>query len=210
MELKLINGSGSSDAGVINVAEALFGREYNEALIHQVVTAFLANARSGTRKQKTRSEIAKSTKKPWKQKGTGRARVGSASSSIWRGGARAFPNTPDENFSHKVNRKMYRAAIASILSKLLADGRLLVTAEFKLETPKTKSLLNLFKNLELGSDMVLVVVEELTENIYYASRNLPKVLVLEAHQIDPYSLLRCNKVVFTQKAIQQLEGQWLC
>ena len=209
MELKLVNIAGS-DAGVMNVDEAVFGREYNEALVHQVVTAFLANARSGTRKQKTRSEIAKSTKKPWKQKGTGRARAGTASSPIWRGGARAFPNSPDENFTQKVNRKMYRAAMAAILSKLLADGRLVVADEFNIEAPKTKAFVSALNNMALGNETILLVVDVLTENVYYASRNLPTVLVLEAHQVDPYSLLRCKKVVFTQKAIQQLEGQWLC
>jgi large subunit ribosomal protein L4 len=208
MELKLINVQGT-DAGVLAVNEAVFGREYNEALVHQVVTAFLANARSGNRKQKSRSEIAKSTKKPWRQKGTGRARSGTASSPIWRGGARTFPNSPDENFTQKVNRKMYRAGIAAILSKLVADGRLVVTNDLVIDSPKTKSFVTALNNMSLGNDTVLVVVDELTENVFYASRNLPTVLVLEAHQIDPYSLLRCNKVVFTQKAIEQVQEQWV-
>lgn len=209
MELKLVNVQGA-DAGVLAVNETVFGREYNEALVHQVVTAFLANARSGNRKQKTRSEIAKSTKKPWKQKGTGRARAGTASSPIWRGGARAFPNSPDENFTHKVNRKMYRAGIAAILSKLVADGRLVVTDDLIIDSPKTKSFVTALNNMSLGNETVLVVVDELTENLFYASRNLPTVLVLEAHQIDPYSLLRCNKIVFTQKAIEQIQEQFSC
>ena len=209
MELKLINVHGA-DAGVMSVNEAVFAREYNEALVHQVITAFLANARSGTRAQKTRSQIAKSTKKPWKQKGTGRARAGTASSPIWRGGARAFPNSPDENFTQKVNRKMYRAAIAAILSKLVTDERLVVTNELTIESPKTKSFVSALKNMTLdNSKTVLVVVDELTENVYYASRNLPNVWVLESHQVDPYSLVRCNKVVFTQKAIEQLQEQWV-
>ncbi|RTL10599.1 MAG: 50S ribosomal protein L4 [Neisseriaceae bacterium] len=209
MELKLINVQGQ-DAGVLSVNEAVFGREYNEALVHQVVTAFLANARSGNRKQKSRSEIAKSTKKPWRQKGTGRARSGTASSPIWRGGARTFPNTPEENFTHKVNRKMYRAGVSSILSKLIADGRLVVANELTIDTPKTKSFVAALNNMALANETVLVVVDEMTENVYYASRNLPTVLVLEAHQIDPYSLLRCNKVVFTQKAIEQVQEQYSC
>lgn len=209
MELKLINTSGV-ESGSLSVNEAVFAREYNESLVHQVVTAFLANARSGTRKQKTRSEIAKSTKKPWRQKGTGRARAGMASSPIWRGGGRTFPNTPDENFSQKVNRKMYRAGMASILSKLAADGRLLVTDELNIETPKTKSFVAVLKNMALENNTVLVIVDEFTENLYYASRNLPNVLVLESHQIDPYSLLRCNKTVFTKKAIERLQEQWTC
>ena len=208
MELKLINVQGQ-DAGVVNVSDAVFGREYNEALVHQVVTAFLANARSGTRAQKTRSQINKSTRKPWKQKGTGRARAGTASSPIWRGGARAFANSPDENFTQKVNRKMYRAAIAAILSKLVADQRLVVTNELNIETPKTKSFVAALKSMTLDNSTVLVVVDELTENVYYASRNLSNVWILEAHQVDPYSLVRCNKVVFTQKAIEQLQEQWV-
>ncbi len=209
MELKLVNIQGA-DAGVVNVSESVFARDYNESLVHQVVTAYLANARSGNRKQKSRSEIAKSTKKPWRQKGTGRARAGTASSPIWRGGARTFPNTPEENFSHKVNRKMYRAGMAAILSKLVADGRLVIANDINIDTPKTKSFVQALNNMSLGNETVLVVVDELTENVYYASRNLPTVLVLEAHQVDPYSLLRCNKVVFTQKAIEQIGEQYSC
>ena len=209
MELKLVNIQGA-DAGVVTVSESVFARDYNESLVHQVVTAYLANARSGNRKQKSRSEIAKSTKKPWRQKGTGRARAGTASSPIWRGGARTFPNTPEENFSHKVNRKMYRAGMAAILSKLVADGRLVVANDINIDTPKTKSFVQALNNMSLGNETVLVVVDELTENVYYASRNLPTVLVLEAHQIDPYSLLRCNKVVFTQKALEQIGEQYSC
>ncbi len=209
MELKLVNIQGA-DAGVVTVSESVFARDYNESLVHQVVTAYLANARSGNRKQKSRSEIAKSTKKPWRQKGTGRARAGTASSPIWRGGARTFPNTPEENFSHKVNRKMYRAGMAAILSKLVADGRLVIANDINIDTPKTKSFVQALNNMSLGNETVLVVVDELTENVYYASRNLPTVLVLEAHQIDPYSLLRCNKVVFTQKALEQIGEQYSC
>ena len=209
MELKLVNIQGA-DAGVVTVSESVFARDYNESLVHQVVTAYLANARSGNRKQKSRSEIAKSTKKPWRQKGTGRARAGTASSPIWRGGARTFPNTPEENFSHKVNRKMYRAGMAAILSKLVADGRLVIANDINIDTPKTKSFVQALNNMSLGNETVLVVVDELTENLYYASRNLPTVLVLEAHQIDPYSLLRCNKVVFTQKALEQIGEQYSC
>ncbi len=210
MELKLINVQGQ-EAGSLPVNETVFGREYNEDLVHQVVTAFLANARTGNRKQKTRSEVAHSTKKPWRQKGTGRARSGTSASPVWRSGGRAFPNTPEENFSHKVNRKMYRAGMASILSKLVNDGRLVVANEFNIDTPKTKSFVTALNNMSLANEKtVLVVVDELTENVYYASRNLPTVLVLESHQIDPYTLLRCNKVVFTQKAIEQVQEQWSC
>lgn len=210
MELKLINVQGQ-DAGSLSVNETVFGREYNEDLVHQVVTAFLANARTGNRKQKTRSEVSHSTKKPWRQKGTGRARSGTTSSPVWVGGGRAFPNTPEENFSHKVNRKMYRAGISAILSKLVADGRLVVANEFNVDTPKTKSFVSALNGMSLANEKtLLVVVDELTENVYYASRNLPTVLVLEAHQIDPYTLLRCNKVVFTQKAIEQVQEKLAC
>lgn len=210
MELKLINVQGQ-DAGAFSVNEAVFGREYNEDLVHQVVTAFLANARTGNRKQLTRSEVSHSTKKPWRQKGTGRARSGTTSSPVWVGGGRAFPNTPEENFSHKVNRKMYRAGMAAILSKLVADERLVVASDLVIDTPKTKSFISALDKMSLTNEKtVLVVVDELTENVYYASRNLPTVLVLEAHQIDPYTLLRCNKVVFTQKAIEQVQEQWAC
>jgi len=208
MELKLLNAQGA-DAGMLSVNDALFAREYNEALVHQVVTAYLANARAGNRKQKTRAEVTHSTKKPWRQKGTGRARIGTTTSPVWRGGGRAFPNTPEENFSHKVNRKMYRAGVAAILSKLVADGRLVIANELNIDSPKTKSFVSVLNNLSLNNDTVLVVVDELTENVYYASRNLPTVLVLEAHQIDPYSLLRCNKVVFTQKAIEKVQEHWV-
>lgn len=208
MELKLLNTQGA-DAGVLSVNDALFGREYNEALVHQVVTAYLANARAGNRKQKTRTEVSHSTKKPWRQKGTGRARIGTTASPVWRGGGRAFPNTPEENFSHKVNRKMYRAGVAAILSKLVADGRLIIANELNIDSPKTKSFVSVLNNLSLNKETVLVVVDELTENVYYASRNLPTVLVLEAHQIDPYTLLRCNKVVFTQKAIERVQEHWV-
>ncbi|RTL00833.1 MAG: 50S ribosomal protein L4 [Proteobacteria bacterium] len=209
MELKLINVQGQ-DAGSLAVNETVFGREYNESLVHQVVNAFLANARTGNRKQLTRAEVSHSTKKPWRQKGTGRARSGTTSSPVWRSGGRAFPNTPEENFSQKVNRKMYRAGMAAILSKLVADGRLIVANELNIDTPKTKSFVTALNNMSLANETVLVVVDELSENVYYASRNLPTVLVLEAHQIDPYSLLRCNKIVFTQKAIERVQEQWAC
>lgn len=206
MELKVINTLGK-DAGVLAVNEAVFTRDYNEALIHQVVTAFLANARSGTRAQKTRAEVNKSTRKPFKQKGTGRARAGMASSPIWRGGGRIFPNRPEENFTQKINRKMYRAAIASILSKLLADDRLVIADSISVESPKTKSFVKVLGNLAANAKSVLIVVDELTEELFLASRNLQNVLVLESHQVDPYTLLRCDKVVFTSKAIEEFQGQ---
>jgi large subunit ribosomal protein L4 len=208
MELKVINTEGK-DVGVLAVNEAVFAREYNEALVHQVVTAFLANARSGNRAQKTRAEVAKSTRKPFKQKGTGRARAGMASSPVWRGGGRTFPNKPEENFSQKINRKMYRAAMSSIVSQLVRDNRLVVADNINVAAPKTKGFVTVLNNMSLTQGTVLVIVDELTEDLFLASRNLPNVLVLESHQVDPYSLLRCDKVVFARKAVEELQEQWV-
>ncbi|MDO4433694.1 MAG: 50S ribosomal protein L4 [Alysiella sp.] len=206
MELKLINAQGQV-SGSVAVSDALFAREYNEALVHQLVTAYLANARSGNRAQKTRAEVKHSTKKPWRQKGTGRARSGMTSSPLWRKGGRAFPNKPDENFTQKVNRKMYRAGMATILSQLVRDERLFVIDTLSAATPKTKEFAEQVKNL--GMEQVLFITKQLDENVYLSSRNLPNVLVLEATQTDPYSLLRYKKVVLTKDAVAQLEEQWV-
>ena len=206
MELKVIDAKGQV-SGSLAASDALFAREYNEALVHQLVTAFLANARSGNRAQLTRAEVKHSTKKPWRQKGTGRARAGMSSSPLWRGGGRIFPNKPDENFTQKVNRKMYRAGMATILSQLVRDERLFVIEELSVATPKTKAFAEQVKNL--GMEQVLFVTDQLDENVYLSSRNLPNVLVLEAQQIDPYSLLRYKKVVVTKEAVAQLEEQWV-
>ncbi|ARB68680.1 50S ribosomal protein L4 [Neisseria meningitidis] len=206
MELKVIDAKGQV-SGSLSVSDALFAREYNEALVHQLVNAYLANARSGNRAQKTRAEVKHSTKKPWRQKGTGRARSGMTSSPLWRKGGRAFPNKPDENFTQKVNRKMYRAGMATILSQLTRDERLFAIEALTAETPKTKVFAEQVKNL--GLEQVLFVTKQLDENVYLASRNLPNVLVLEAQQVDPYSLLRYKKVVITKDAVAQLEEQWV-
>ncbi|EGK07517.1 50S ribosomal protein L4 [Kingella kingae] len=206
MELKLINAQGQVSGSVAG-SDALFAREYNEALVHQLVTAYLANARSGNRAQKTRAEVKHSTKKPWRQKGTGRARSGMTSSPLWRKGGRAFPNKPDENFTQKMNRKMYRAGMATILSQLVRDERLFVIENLSAATPKTKEFADQVKNL--GMEQVLFVTKQLDENVYLSSRNLPNVLVLEATQADPYSLLRYKKVVLTKDAVAQLEEQWV-
>lgn len=206
MELKVIDAKGQV-SGSLAVSDALFAREYNEALVHQLVTAYLANARSGNRAQKTRAEVNHSTKKPWRQKGTGRARSGMTSSPLWRKGGRAFPNKPDENFTQKVNRKMYRAGMATILSQLARDERLFAIEALTAETPKTKVFAEQVKNL--GLEQVLFVTKQLDENVYLASRNLPNVLVLEAQQVDPYSLLRYKKVVITKDVVAQLEEQWV-
>jgi large subunit ribosomal protein L4 len=202
MELKLINDKGQATASV-NASDDLFGREYNESLVHQVVTAYMANARMATRAQKGRSEIAKSTRKPWRQKGTGRARAGMASSPLWRGGGKIFPNNPDENFSHKVNRKMFRAGIASILSQLARDGRLSVVESFILDAPKTKLLAEKVKGM--GMDSVLIISDSVDQNLHLACRNLTNVMVIEPRQADPVSLLRFNHTLITKGAVAKIE-----
>lgn len=202
MELKLINDKGQATASV-NASDDLFGREYNESLVHQVVTAYLANARMGTRAQKGRSEIAKSTRKPWRQKGTGRARAGMASSPLWRGGGKIFPNSPEENFTHKVNRKMFRAGIASILSQLARDGRLSVVESFSLDSPKTKLLAEKVKGM--GMDSVLIITDSVDRNLNLACRNLTNVMVIEPKQADPVSLLRFNHTLITKGAVAKIE-----
>jgi large subunit ribosomal protein L4 len=202
MELKLIGDNGQSDASV-SASDALFAREYNESLVHQVVTAYLANARSANRAQKGRSDVAKSTRKPWRQKGTGRARAGMASSPLWRGGGKIFPNSPDENFSHKVNRKMYRAGIGAILSQLVRENRLSVVENFIVDTPKTKSLAQKLK--DMGLDEVMIITDSVDENLYLSSRNLPHVMVVEAGHADPVSLMRFATVLITRGALTKIE-----
>ena len=202
MELKLIDDKGQATASV-KASDALFGREYNESLVHQVVTAYMANARLGTRAQKGRSDIAKSTRKPWRQKGTGRARAGMASSPLWRGGGKIFPNSPDENFSHKVNRKMFRAGLASILSQLAREGRLAVVENFKVDSPKTKQLAQKVRGM--GMDNVLIITDNLDENLVLSARNLVNVLVVEPGQADPVSLLRFTNTLITKGAVAKFE-----
>jgi large subunit ribosomal protein L4 len=204
MELKVINTKGQAAAS-ISASDDLFGREYNEALVHQLVTAYQANARSASSKQKGRSEIAKSTRKPWAQKGTGRARSGMASSPLWRGGGKIFPNTSEENYTQKVNRKMYRAGLASILSQLVREDRLIIVDDLKLDSPKTKVLADKIKGFGFGAERVLIITDSIDENLYLSSRNLPNVLVLEAHQADPVSLVRFNKVLMTRSAVAKIE-----
>ena len=202
MELKLLNAQGQASSNVA-APDTIFGRDYNEALIHQIVVAYQANARSGNREQKDREEVSHTTKKPWRQKGTGRARAGMSSSPIWRGGGRTFPNTPDENFSHKVNKKMYRAGLCSILSQLARDDRLSVIEELSLEAPKTKLLAQKLKGM--GLDSVMVITDHLDENLLLASRNLPNVLVCEPRHADPLSLVFYKKVLITKPALAKIE-----
>lgn len=205
MELKLLQSQGDA-GGTVEVSDAVFGREYNEALIHQIVVAYMANGRSGNRAQKGRSEIAKSTRKPWRQKGTGRARAGMASSPLWRGGGQIFPNKPDENFAHKVNRKMYRAGVAAILSQLAREDRISVVEELSVSAPKTRELAGKLKGFGLGA--VLVITDELDENLLLASRNLRDVLVVEVSEADPVSLVRFPQVVITKGALAKLQEGW--
>jgi large subunit ribosomal protein L4 len=181
----------------------VFGREYNEALIHQVVTAYMANGRRGTRAQKDRGEVKHSTKKPFKQKGTGRARAGMTSSPLWRGGGKIFPNRPDENFSHKLNKKMYRAGVCSILSQLAREGRLTVVDQLSIDAPKTKLLAQKIKSM--GFEQVLIVTDAVDENLELSSRNLPNVNVVTASHADPISLIRHANVLLTKKAVAKFE-----
>lgn len=202
MELKLINNEGQATASV-SASDVAFGREFNEDLVHQVVIAYMANARMATRAQKGRSEVAKSTRKPFRQKGTGNARAGMASSPLWRGGGKTFPNSPDENFSHKVNKKMHRAGMQAILSELARLGRLQVVEEFKMDSPKTKQMVQKIK--ALGFDSVMVVTDDVDENLYLSSRNLPHVLIVEAQHADPVNLVRFPNVLMTRAAVKKFE-----
>ncbi|TFH07477.1 MAG: 50S ribosomal protein L4 [Nitrosomonadales bacterium] len=202
MDLKLLGDNGQSTTS-ISASDTLFGREYNEALVHQIVTAYMANARSANRAQKGRSDVSKSTRKPWRQKGTGRARAGMASSPLWRGGGKIFPNSPEENFSQKVNRKMYRAGMSAILSQLVRESRLSVVENFIVDSPKTKLLSQKLKDMGLGE--VMIITDNVDENLYLSSRNLPHVMVVEAGHADPVSLLRFENVLITQGAITKIE-----
>jgi len=186
----------------LEVSETTFGREFNEALIHQVVVAYAAGARQGTRKQKTRAEIVGTGKKPWRQKGTGRARSGRQASPIWRSGGVTFAARPQDH-SQKVNKKMYRGAVQSILSELVRQDRLVVVENFAVETPKTKELVAKLKELELND--VLIVTEEVDENLFLAARNLYKVDVRDAAGIDPVSLIGFEKVLITAAAVKKIE-----
>jgi large subunit ribosomal protein L4 len=202
MELKMVGNSGNS-AGTLNATDSIFGREFNEALVHQVVVAYQANARIGSRAQKDRGAVNHSTKKPWRQKGTGRARAGMTSSPLWRGGGKIFPNSPDENFTHKVNRRMYRAGLCAILSQLAREDRLRVVDEFVVDAPKTKLLAKKVK--DLGFDEVLVITDEIDENLMLSSRNLRNIEILNVRHANPVALVRSEKVLLTKAAVARLE-----
>ena len=203
MELAVISEQGG-EAASLPVSDAVFGRDYNAALIHQVVTAFMANARSASSAQKDRSEVRHSTKKPWRQKGTGCARAGMTSSPLWRGGGKIFPNSPEENYGHKVNRKMYRAGVSAILSQLAREGRIKVVEELKVDAPKTKLMADKLK--KLGYDgKVMIIADAVDDNLWMSSRNLPHVYLVEPHQADPWSLVKYGNVLVTRAAVKQLE-----
>ena len=203
--IKVYNMKGS-EVGTMELNESVFGVEYKEAVIHQAVVTRLANERQGTKSTLTRSEVRGGGIKPWRQKGTGRARSGMTSSPVWRGGGRAFPNIPNENFSQKVNKKMYRAAMASIYSKLVAEGRLVVVDSIAAETPKTKAFAQKLKSMGLESAMI--ITNEVDENLFLASRNLKNVLVVMPRYADPLSLIFYKKVVVTKDAVAKLEEMW--
>lgn len=201
MELKVLDAQGKP-AGTTPAPATVFGRDFNEALVHQIVVAYQANARQGTRAQKDRGAVKHSTRKPWRQKGTGRARAGMTSSPLWRGGGRIFPNSPDENFTHKVNKKMYRAGVCSILSQLARDDRIAVIDGLRVEAPKTRLLAEKLK--AMGLDSVLIITDSVDENLYLAARNLKNVMVVEPRHADPLSLIYFKKVVVTKPAIAKL------
>jgi len=203
MQIDLLNDQGQSTSKV-EAPDTVFARDYNEALVHQIVVAFQANARLGARAQLDRAMVKHSTKKPWRQKGTGRARAGMTSSPLWRGGGRIFPNSPDENFTQKVNKKMYRAGMASILSQLVREGRLSVVESLTVDTPKTKALAQKFKAMGC-LDSVLVITHELADNLVLASRNLANVLVVVPRYADPLALVHYKKVLVTKGAMEQLK-----
>jgi large subunit ribosomal protein L4 len=200
MKLALAMNNGGSNN--IEVSEAAFGREYNEALVHQVVVALMAGARAGTKQQKTRAEVRGGGAKPWRQKGTGRARAGTIRSPLWRTGGKIFAARP-RDFSQKVNKKMYRGAMSSILSELIRQKRLRVVNEFVVDQPKTKALLHKLKELNL--EHVLIVVDQLDENLYLSARNLPHVAVKEASGVSPVQLLKFENVLITVEALRKLE-----
>lgn len=201
MKVQIMNNAGS--ASELQVSDTVFAAAFNEPLVHQVVVAYQATGRQGTRKQKTRSEVRGGGRKPWRQKGTGQARAGTIRSPLWRGGGKIFPSSPDENFTHKVNRKMYRGALRSILSELLRQGRLVTVAEFTVDQPKTRTLVDKLKKLDAAD--ALIVTDAPDNNLALAARNLSAVDVRAVSGADPVSLVRHEKVIMTQSAMKKFE-----
>ena len=204
MELTM-HKPGDAKAGTLKVSDAIFAVDFNEPLIHHVLTAFMAGSRSGTKAQKTRAEVRGGGRKPWKQKGLGKARAGSSRSPIWRGGGATFA-AKNRDFSQKVNRKMYRGAIRSILSELARQDRLLCIESFTLDSPKTQAALELLGGLGLRE--VLIITEAVTENAYLATRNIPCVNLIDMAEINPYCLIGYEKVLLTKAAVEKVEA-WL-
>lgn len=203
MELSIVVAGDTKKAGALTVSDDVFGREFNEALVHQVVVAFQADARQGSHKQKTRAEVSGGGKKPWRQKGTGRARAGSSRSPIWVGGGKVFPATPDQNYKQKVNRKMYQGAMRAIFSELVRQNRLIVVESLVLDAPKTKLLVTKLKGMQL--DDVLIVVDAVDDALALAASNLYHVGLVESHQVDPLSLIGFDKVLMTVPALKKVE-----
>lgn len=204
MELAIQNTAGAQ-AGTVTVSEKAFGREFNETLVHQVVVAYMAGARAGTKAQKNRSAVSGGGSKPWRQKGTGRARAGTIRSPLWRTGGKTFAAVP-RDYSQKVNKKAYRAAIASVYSELARQERLVVVESFDVDSPKTKSLIA--KLAEMGAERALIITQDVSENLYLASRNIPYVDVRDAEGVDPVALVGAEKVVITVDALKRIE-EWL-
>ncbi|WP_127475846.1 50S ribosomal protein L4 [Sulfurivermis fontis] len=202
MEIKLTTPTGRASTKTVEVSDLMFGEDFNEALVHQVVTAYMAGGRAGTKAQKTRAEVSHTTAKPWRQKGTGRARSGMSSSPLWRGGGKIFAAKP-RDFSQKVNKKMYRAALRSIMSELVRQERLVVVDKFEVEAPKTKQLVEKLKTM--GINNALIVTDELGDNLYLSARNLHDVEVCMARHVDPVSLVGFEKVLITVPALKQVE-----
>lgn len=193
---------------VFEVSDVIFGADYNESLVHQVITSYTSNARSGNRAQKDRSDVKHSTKKPWRQKGTGNARAGMRSSPLWRGGGKVFPSSPEENFSKKVNRKMYRSAMCSILSRLLREDRIEVVEDILIDSPRTKQFIKVISSFGVPlKQLTLIVVDSLDDNLYLASRNLPNIAVVEVKHLTPLALAHCKKLVITKKAVDALSAR---
>lgn len=207
MKVSVINAAGGQ--GEIQLSDAAFGAEFNEPLVHQIVVAYRAAGRAGTRAQKTRAEVSGSNRKPWGQKGTGQARAGMIRSPLWRGGGKVFPSSPDENFVQKVNKKMHRGAMRAILSELLRQQRLVAVDEFKLDAPKTKSLLAKLSKIgaiaEGKKADALIVTEDTDQNLFLSARNLHRVDVRSATRLDPVSLIGHEKIVMTVGALKRLE-----
>lgn len=202
MELTLMTATGKASKKTVEVSDATFGKDFNEALVHQAVVAYLAGARAGTRGHKNRSAVRGGGKKPWRQKGTGRARAGTIRSPLWRGGGKTFAAST-RDYSQKLNKKMYRAAMRSILSELVRQERLLVIDDFDMAAPKTKELAD--KLARLGIDKGLIVTPELNEALYLSARNLPGIDVCDVAAVDPVSLVGFNKVIMTVSAVKQIE-----